>query len=139
MYLTRAYGELVGFLYLWTAALVARPLSLSIIVMAFAKYAVQPFYTIDCPPPRIPVTLVGIATVILIGVLNVWSVKGTIRLMNAMFVCKIIAIAGVVAMGLYWAVKHEPEALSTGFTDTAKHPSGVGLAFYAALWAYSGW
>jgi L-type amino acid transporter 9 len=139
VYLLRAYGSLVSFLYLWTAALVARPLSLSIIVMTFAKYVVQPFYTINCPPPRRTITLVGIVTVIVIGVLNIWSVKGTIRLMNAMFFCKVAAIIGTAVMGLYWAVEYEPEALSTGFMDTNKDPSGVGLAFYAALWAYTGW
>ena len=46
-YLLRTFGQLVGFLYSWIAAVCMRPASYGIIVQAFANYAVEPFYLQD--------------------------------------------------------------------------------------------
>lgn len=43
-YLSRAFGELIGFLYSWTAILIVKPAAIAGVSLAFAHYVLEPIY-----------------------------------------------------------------------------------------------
>ena len=49
-YITYAFGELPGFLYLWSALIMIMPAGNAIISLTFASNVLQPFFP-DCVPP----------------------------------------------------------------------------------------
>lgn len=46
-YLSKAFGELVGFLYTWTAVLIVKPAAIAGVSLAFAHYVLEPIYRND--------------------------------------------------------------------------------------------
>ena len=49
-YIREAFGELPGFLYLWSALIMIMPAGNAIISLTFAQNVLQPFFP-DCVPP----------------------------------------------------------------------------------------
>lgn len=47
-YVLEAFGSFMGFLRLWIEVMVARPATMAVIAMTFAKYILQPIFP-DCP------------------------------------------------------------------------------------------
>ena len=57
-YLHVAFGDIAGFLFSWTANIVMKTSTLSIIMLASAEYALQPFWEgTDCEPPQLAIKL----------------------------------------------------------------------------------
>ena len=50
-YLKAAFGDVAGFMYIWTCVLVTRPASFAITAIGFAEYVTAPFYP-GCSPPQ---------------------------------------------------------------------------------------
>ena len=61
-YISEAFGELPGFLYLWSALIMIMPAGNAIISLTFANNVLQPFFA-DCEPPDNAVRLLA-ATII---------------------------------------------------------------------------
>lgn len=61
-YISEAFGELPGFLYLWSALIMIMPAGNAIISLTFANNVLQPFFA-DCAPPDNAVRLLA-ATII---------------------------------------------------------------------------
>jgi amino acid transporter len=60
-YIQAAFGDVCGFVYLWSDLLIMRPLSVSLSSLATAEYLMRPFF-LDCPDyvPRIARTLIAL-------------------------------------------------------------------------------
>jgi len=61
-YITYAFGELPGFLYLWSALIMIMPAGNAIISLTFASNVLQPFFP-DCAPPINAVRLLAAAII----------------------------------------------------------------------------
>jgi L-type amino acid transporter 5 len=61
-YITYAFGELPGFLYLWSALIMIMPAGNAIIALTFAVNVLQPFFP-DCVPPINAVRLLAAAII----------------------------------------------------------------------------
>lgn len=64
-YLSKAFGELVGFLYSWTAILIVKPAAIAGVSLAFAHYVVEPIYRND--PNGSPMWLIKVLAACGIG------------------------------------------------------------------------
>ncbi|XP_018652530.1 putative cationic amino acid transporter [Schistosoma mansoni] len=58
IYVYEAFGPFFGFLRLWSEVVVARPASVAIMSMTFAKYIAQPIFP-DCDQPEVAVRLLA--------------------------------------------------------------------------------
>lgn len=134
VYLSEAYGGLVGFLFGWAYFLVVNAGGLGALSVAFATYL---GYFVPLGP--VAAKLVAIGGLLALTTVNVVGVKAGAIFSDIFTILKIAGIFGLVAVGLTLGSSH-----TTDFSLTiSRVPGGIGAALAAAmvgvLWSYGGW
>jgi amino acid transporter len=131
VYLTRAFGRTVGFLFAWAQLWVVRPGSIGAMAFVFARYAQQLCPLGEGSRGRIAyaaAAIVGLTAVNLAGVrLGKWT-------QNLLTLAKILGLAVVVAVGFSLAGPSEVPA-----APASRGGSDVFLAMILVLYAFGGW
>jgi len=130
VYLREAFGPLAGFLFGWTMLLVIYSGSSAAVATIFASYAAAAF---GLPPAMaLPLT---VGALVFIGGINLFGMKLGAQVQNLFTLLKLLAVAVLVASGLYLAGVGGQPVL-------AVDPAHVGAGFLGAtlpvLFAYSG-
>lgn len=134
VFLSEAYGGLVGFLYGWAYFLVANTGAIAALSIAFATYL---GYFVPVVGEHITIAgIVGIAAVTAVNVLGV-KVGGVFS--DLFTVLKVLGIGVLVVVGLGWG-----SSTTTDFSlPLGNLPNGLAsaltLAFVSILWSYGGW
>jgi APA family basic amino acid/polyamine antiporter len=155
VYLHRAYGPSLGFLYAWTQFIVAKSASIATIATGFLLYLAFFFpglssviwqHSIILAGRHVSLTLTGIqigsaAMILLLSALNIMGVRRSGAVQTVFTAAKLAVLATLIVLGLTighgsWA--NFRSALSTQAAGGAT-VAGFGLAIIAALWAYDGW
>ncbi|KNC77336.1 hypothetical protein SARC_10203 [Sphaeroforma arctica JP610] len=145
-YLELAYGPLASFLFTFTAALIARPASNSIIAIVCSEYISKAIWAAD-DGSDVPSVLIvkGIAIAILLAVCILQCVDGNLAMsvMKSTTVAKLLAIAIISLSGL-WVLVTSSERRNVVFStkdwsDADISPTALSNAVVASLWAYDGW
>lgn len=136
-YLSKAFGPIPGFLFAWTSMSLLKPAETGIICLAFAKYAVDPFIDVETVPTA--VKMIGISAIMLITFINIFSVKVATKVQIFFTIAKLLAIAIIVAGGIYNMSIGKTQHLATGFKDSVWEFGAIATAFYSCLWSYDGW
>lgn len=134
VYLKEAYGDLFGFLYGWAYLLVICSGSIAALSIAFATYL-----NFLIPFGKSGIKVVAIAAIICLTIINIIRVKAGEMFSNIFTGLKLVAIAGIVAVGLF---SGNPGLLSQSRQATASPTSlisALGLALIGVLWSYGGW
>ncbi|XP_065827606.1 b(0,+)-type amino acid transporter 1-like [Oscarella lobularis] len=139
VYLNAAYGPAIAFQFLWMAFILIRPVSQATITLAFAVHVAQPFYEKGCEPDGWAVSLIGIALTVFLGILSARSVKASVVLQSWLAAFKVVALAIIVGLAIYWLSKGETGSITEKFDHTTSSVGKISLAFYQSLWAYDGW
>jgi APA family basic amino acid/polyamine antiporter len=143
-FLREAYGDLVGFLYMWTWITIAKPASIATIAAGLARvlatFPVFHFFEDRAFGPLLWSQLFAIAMTWLITGLNILGTRksGNVQLaLTWLKILLIVVIAGVCfgAAGHYGSWHN----FATEFTGARGGFSGFMIALIAALWAYDGW
>ncbi len=136
VYLREAYGNLVAFLFGWTAFLVIECGAIATLSMAFAsKYL--PYFV---PMSPVGIKVVAIAFIAVLVAVNYVGVRYGAMLQNALMFIKVAAILAVIGVVFLLARGH-----TANFTTPAPAPVSMGLmsafgfALVRTLWAYKGW
>jgi APA family basic amino acid/polyamine antiporter len=133
-YLRDAYHPALGFLYGWVLLLVIQTGGMAAVTVTFARYFAE------LTGLRLPESVVVIATLTALTVINCLGVKLGSRVQSGLMVLKIGAIAGLVLAGFLWI--RVPHPLWRPVVDQ-KASFGLMTAFGAAmvpvLFAYGGW
>ncbi|EFX90440.1 hypothetical protein DAPPUDRAFT_300005 [Daphnia pulex] len=137
-YYRHAFGSLPAFIFSWVCTLVLKPSQLAIICLAFAKYTVEAFVT-ECEPPIFIIQILCVAIIGLITFINCFSVKLATKVQNIFTAAKLVAIAIIIAGGLYMIGIGNTQYLSQGFEGSTTSFGDIATAFYSGLWAYDGW
>lgn len=143
-FLREAYGDLVGFLYMWTWITVAKPASIATIAAGLARVlATFPvFHFFDTPAfgPLLWSQVFAIAMTWLITALNIFGTRRAGNVQMALTWLKILLI--VVIAGFCFGAAGDRGSwhnFATEFTGARGGFSGFMIALIAALWAYDGW
>lgn len=146
VYLTRAYGPWVGFLFGWAQLAVILTGSIGVMAFAFADYSIA-FWagenggdrTADLTA-RWSVWLAAVAVVAL-SAMNLLGVALGKMTQNVLTVLKVVGLGGVVVAGFLWGGPDAGAAASGGAADAEKTGSlaAFGLAMVFVLYAYGGW
>jgi len=131
VYLTRAYGQWVGFLFGWAQLAVILTGSIGAMAYAFADYAV-PFLGVKTAVAYWTVWL-AVGSVIVLTVLNLLGVVFGKAVQNVLTGVKVLGLAGIVFAGLVWGGD-----ASLAVSQPMSGP-GFGLAMVFVLYAYGGW
>jgi amino acid transporter len=137
VYLTRAFGRPMGFLFAWTQLVVIRTAaSVSAVAFLFSDYACRLL-----PPGTDPTLLQPLLAVLpivaltLVNLAGVYSGKWAQNLLTGL---KVLGIGGVVIAGFCFGPGPAPEvnAAAPAGRDTL---ASLGAALIMVFWTYSGW
>lgn len=134
VFLTEAYGGLIGFLYGWAIFLVANTGALAALAVAFSTYF---GYFVPLSPTG--QMMVAIGGMILVTIINVLGVKAGGIFSDLFTILKLAGIGVLLVAGLGWGSSH-----TTNFAAPLGNPangltSALTLAFVSVMWSYGGW
>jgi amino acid transporter len=151
VYLERAYGEMMGFLFEWTAVLAMKPGGNAIVLVVFADYVGRAIFTTTTsnqhdplvPVPWIYQKSIAIAAAVMITFILAVSLKAGNAFNTMLTVTKLIVIAAIasVGIGVLFGVGglHRSGLLQHAWQDTSTDPKNWAIAFYSALFTFDGW
>lgn len=134
VFLTEAYGGLVGFLYGWAYFLVANTGALAALAIGFSTYF--GYFVPLSPTGTLMVAIVGI---ILVTIINVLGVKAGGVFSDLFTILKLAGLAILLTVGLGWGSSSTTD-FSTPLGELKDGlASGLTLAFVSVMWSYGGW
>lgn len=143
-FLREAYGDLVGFLYMWTWITVAKPASIATIAAGLARvlstFSAFSFLNNTAFANLLWSQIFAIATTWLITGLNILGTRksGNVQLLLTWLKILLIVVIAGVCFGAAGNIGSWHN-FSTEFTRARGGFSGFMVALIAALWAYDGW
>ena len=131
-YLRDAYGPLPAFLYGWALLLVIQSGGMAAVAVTFARY-LNDLVHIPLPDSLVAVIAVGILTAI-----NCLGVRSGSNTQSFLMILKILAIALLVAAGLWFV---GPSRASAPVAEAHSSPVllAIGAALTPVIFSYGGW
>ncbi|XP_072504123.1 b(0,+)-type amino acid transporter 1-like isoform X2 [Notamacropus eugenii] len=140
VYILRTLGSLPAFLVIYVSTLLVRPAATAAMSLTFAEYVVAPFYPGCSVLPMVLVKCVAAACILILALVNCWSVRLATGLMNLCTIAKVLALLVIISGGLWVLVQgHKAETLQNAFVGTTQQLGSISIAFYQGLWSFSGW
>ncbi|MGO8752257.1 MAG: APC family permease [Thermoguttaceae bacterium] len=144
VYLTRAYGRPLGFLFAWSQLWVVRPGSIGAMAFAFADYANQIWPCAVGPSKPAVLLAYAVGSIVVLTGINILGVREGKWTQNLLTTVKVLGLGVILIVGFCYsgpqsppavaAVAAKPETLSlAAFLDK------FGLAMIFVLFAYGGW
>ncbi|CAH8588566.1 unnamed protein product [Schistosoma curassoni] len=137
-YVLEAFGSFMGFLRLWIEVMVARPATMAVIAMTFAKYILQPIFP-DCPQSNAVVRCLAAVCIMILGFINSVSVRWSTRVQDIFTYTKIIALLMIIITGFVQIGLGHVEEFQSPFEGSNWNPGSIAKAFYSGLFSYAGW
>ena len=143
-FLREAYGDLAGFLYMWTQITVAKPASLATIAAGLARVlGTFAIFSAFAHPAFAHLTWGQIFAISMTWLVALLNIIGTRRSANVQLLLTWLkgALILVIAGFCFGAANHHGSwhNFATEFTGARAGFSGFMIALVAALWAYDGW
>lgn len=132
VFINKAYGRRMGFLFAWAGFWLVRPANIGAIAFIFAHYAQQIFPLQAGGHEFITYAIAAVILLTLINIIGVQSGKWTQNLLTAVKVLGLLIIIGV---GLLFTVPLELRAANY----PSPHESNIYLAMILVLFTYGGW
>ncbi|XP_042746119.1 cystine/glutamate transporter-like [Lagopus muta] len=138
IYILETLGPLPSFLFLWAEFFAIRPANSAVVSLAFGRYLLEPFFA-PCAAPVPAVKLVSLLGYYAVLTLNSWSVTWSARLQTALSVVKLLALMLIIVPGMMLLAQGHTKNFQDAFDRQSLVPDKLPLAFYAGMFAYSGW
>lgn len=143
-FIREAYGDLMGFLYMWTWITIAKPASIATIAAGLARvlatFSVFSFLTQPAFANLLWSQIFAIAMTWLITGLNILGTRKSGNVQLALTWLKILLIVVIAGVCFSATGSHgQWSNFATEFTGARGGFSGFMVALIAALWAYDGW
>ncbi|KAL8823261.1 MAG: hypothetical protein Q9191_006016, partial [Dirinaria sp. TL-2023a] len=148
VYLSKIFGELVGFLFTWCAVIVLKPGGAAIIAIIFGEYMVRAAVGPESESVSAWINKgVALAGLALVTLLNCLSTRLATRMGDVLMFLKFVALFGITVVGIVVAATgfswkgtpNEDWKTQSWFEGTSSSASSWAVALYAGLWAYDGW
>lgn len=137
-YISKAFGPLPAFLYLWSAMLMIMPAGNAIIALTFANYIIQPLYP-ECEPDLNSVRLIATCVICFLTAINCWNVKSVTRIQDIFTAAKVLALVVIILSGIAWLGLGHSENLQEPMKYSQFSVGELSLAVYTGIFSYAGW
>lgn len=135
VYITRAYGSTVGFLFGWTKLFVERIGTLAVLAFVFAEYL---SYLAPLGPAGVKGT--AIAVIAALSFANVVGVRVGARLQNGLTFLKVLVLLGIIGAGFWGLRGGGPQQVPLSAEGSAFGTlRAFGMALVFVIWTYGGW
>jgi len=133
VYLTRAFGPWMGFLFGWAQLVVIRTGNIGMMGYVFGDYAVK-LFGIPKEWQREGSLACALGAVTLLSVLNLLGVTFGKRTQNLLTLAKVLGLGGILVAGFL-----APEPGVSALTANAPVQVSIGLAMVFVLYTFGGW
>jgi APA family basic amino acid/polyamine antiporter len=134
VWLSEAYGSLVGFLHGWAYFLVVATGAIAALAIVFAEYV--GFFV---PMGAVATRAVAIGALAVLAVVNIVGVRAAANVGGALTVLKLAALAGIVVLGVVAGASGIGSSAGAGARTSTGAEAGMGAAMIGVLWSYGGW
>lgn len=141
VFLCRAYGPLVGFLYSWAKFLIMRVGTLAILSVAFAGFCAD-FLGLASERPAWMEQAIAIGVIAILTIINIVGVRAGATVQNVLTAAKIFCLVVIVAVGVGFAMGlFESHKIAL---EPVEQPRGPFLLLFGAalipiMWTFGGW
>ncbi len=143
-FLREAYGDLVGFLHMWTWWTIAKPASIASVVSGLvrtlATFSVFYFFN---NPAFLHMNWGQVAALVALWLVTALDIVGTRKAADVQMILTLLKVAliAVIAIGcfVFAGPLGSMQHFTTVFTGARGGIGGFMVALIAALWAYDGW
>ena len=138
VYLTRAMGRRVGFLFAWCQLWIVRPGSIGAMAYAFAEYANNIWPRASGAAAGHVQVAYAAGSIVLLTAVNIIGVREGKWTQNILTTAKVLGLVAIVVIGFFLAVPAVPSAApSVAPSDITL--SDFGMAMILVLFAFGGW
>ena len=141
VFLRRAYGPLVGFLYSWAKFLIMRVGTFAILSVAFAKFCAD-FLGLGSGTPAWVEKAIAIGAIAVLTAVNIVGVRAGATVQNILTAAKVFCLMAIVGVGAAFAMGLLES--HTVAIEPAEHRDGslvllFGAALIPIMWTFGGW
>jgi len=131
VYLTRAFGRPLGFMFAWAQLWVVRPGSVGMVAFVFARYANE---IVPIGQGHVAMLIWASGAITVLSVINILGVREGKWTQNILTTAKVVGLAAIFVVGLFFAAPQPATSMaaSGGGAD-------LRLAMILVLIAYGGW
>lgn len=138
VYLTRAFGRSVGFLFAWCQLWIVRPGSIGVMAYAFAEFANHIWPQAEGSDAGYVLALYAAGSIVVLTAVNILGVREGKWTQNALTSAKVLGLGAIVVVGFLYAAPASTTsttpAISSGFSWAE-----IGFAMIVVLFTYGGW
>ncbi|XP_053570786.1 Y+L amino acid transporter 2 [Bombina bombina] len=138
IYIMESFGGFLAFLNLWTNMLIIYPASQAILAITFSNYLMEPFFP-SCSPPQTAVLLLSVVCVVFLTAVNCAKVKWGASLQVVATFAKVLALVIIIIAGIVRLCQGNTYNLENAFEGSHLNVGSFTMAFYSALYSFSGW
>ena len=143
-FLREAYGDLTGFLYMWTWWTIAKPASIASVVSGLVRtLATFAAFAVFNRAAFLHMNWGQVAALIALWLTTWLDIVGTRKAADVQLVLTVLKIGLIAAIAIGCFVFAGPLGrtanFTSGFTGARGGAGGFMIALIAALWAYDGW
>lgn len=136
VYLTRAYGSAVGFLFGWAQLVIVLTASIGAMAFVFGENAAELFDPTEYIDVGVtPQFFYAILAILVISVMNIVGVQAGKWTQNVLTLAKVLGLGAIILAGFFWV---ESSPAEWQFAERDKIGWGA-LAMILVLYAYGGW
>ncbi len=150
VYLTRALGRPVGFLFAWCQLWIVRPGSIGAMAYAFADFANRIWPQAEGQTAVLVSVAYAAGSIVVLTAVNILGVREGKWTQNVLTTAKVLGLAAIVVIGFACVAPHssplplgEGQGVRAAAAVPAKPPDSpladFGLAMIFVLFAYGGW
>jgi amino acid transporter len=135
VYLTRAFGRSIGFLFAWCQLWIVRPGSIGAMAFLFAEFANRIWPHVAGLMAAYVLVAYAVGAIAALTVVNILGVRESKWTQNALTTAKVLGLAAIVAVGF----THPAPIAASSPPATGFRVSDFGMAMVFVLFAYGGW
>lgn len=140
VYMDRAYGDAMSYLFSWVNNFLVKPASMATITLTCAQYIMTPLFDDGCGEAPTHIKLIfAIVFLFVLVAINIYSVKLASKIQIIFTVAKLIALAIIIIGGIVKLCQGYTEHLATGFEGSETNPGKIAIGLYSGMWAFDGW
>ncbi len=139
VYLSRAFGRAVGFLFAWCQLWIVRPGSIGAMAYAFAEYANRIWPQAEGGSGIYVLAVYAVGAIVVLTAVNILGVREGKWTQNTLTAAKVLGLGAIVAAGFLYAAPASATPPPPPVQTAGLALADLGLAMIFVLFTYGGW